>query len=212
VVACASTIAQEAIFSMYEALRPKNIGLIDAPVSGGQPAAEAGTLAIFTAGERAMVDSFKDTFSACGKHLFYLGKLGNGIAMKLINNMLLQTSIVAIAEAMTLGAKAGIDPQTIYDALKVSTGYSVALELHARQIISRDFVATGARLDLAYKDQELQTKLAKTLGVPLLVANVTQQVYQMAINYGLAGEDVAAVVKLYEMLSGVAPAQTPIDS
>jgi 3-hydroxyisobutyrate dehydrogenase-like beta-hydroxyacid dehydrogenase len=207
-VACASTIAPEAIQTMHAALAPRKIELIDAPVSGGGPGAKAGTLTVFAGGDSATVDAFRDVFDAVADNVFHLGKLGSGMAMKLINNMLIQTSSVAIAEAMVMGRKAGIDPQTIYDVVRVSTGYSVAFERRVPKMIARDF-SPGGTLDISYKDQELQTAFAKQLGVPLFVANVTQQVYQMGRNLGLGKEDGSALIKLYEHLSGLSDLSPP---
>jgi len=98
--------------------------------------------------------------------------------------------------------KAGLDPQTIYEVVRVSTGNSVAFEMRAPRMLARNF-APGGTVDISFKDQELETAFAKQLGVPVLLANVTQQVYQMARAAGLAKEDGSAVVKIFERLAGV---------
>jgi 3-hydroxyisobutyrate dehydrogenase len=116
--------------------------------------------------------------------------------------MLVQVNTVAVAEAMVLGVKAGLDPKIIYDVVKVSTGASAAWDLRVPRILSGDFVP-GGTIDISYKDQELETAFAKRLGVPLLLANVTQQVYQMARAQGLNKQDGAAIVKVFENLAGV---------
>src|SRR5438309_1616924 len=90
----------------------------------------------------------------------------------------------AIAEALILGVKAGLDPQTIYDVIRVSTGTSHAFETGVPKILKRDF-SPGGTVDITFKDQELQTAFAKQLGVPLFLANVTQQLYQAARAAGL---------------------------
>ena len=122
--------------------------------------------------------------------------------MKLVNNMLVQVNTVAVAEAMVLGVKAGLDPRTIYEVVRVSTGASAAWELRVPRILEGNF-EPGGTIDISYKDQELETAFAKRLGVPLLLANVTQQVYQMARAQGLNKQDGAAVVKIFERLAGV---------
>jgi 3-hydroxyisobutyrate dehydrogenase len=116
--------------------------------------------------------------------------------------MLIQVNTVAVAEALVLGVKAGLDPQTIYEVVRVSTGNSVAFEMRAPRMLARNF-APGGTVDISFKDQELETAFAKQLGVPVLLANVTQQVYQMARAAGLAKEDGSAVVKIFERLAGV---------
>jgi 3-hydroxyisobutyrate dehydrogenase-like beta-hydroxyacid dehydrogenase len=131
-----------------------------------------------------------------------MGEIGGGLAMKLINNMLLQVQVVAIAEGMVLGAKAGLDPRQVIEVVRVSTGRSEAFERAAPRMVARDFSPSGTT-DISYKDQELETALAKALGVPMLLANVTQQVYQMARAAGYGKEDGSAVVKVLERLAGV---------
>src|ERR1044072_9286554 len=137
-----------------------------------------------------------------GNRTFHVGALGSGLAMKLVNNMLVQVNTVAVAEALVLGVKAGLDPQTIYDVVRVSTGTSYAFEGRAPKKLPRDF-APGGTIDISFKDQELETAFAKQLGVPVLLANVTQQVYQMARAQGLNKQDGSAVVKIFEQMAGV---------
>jgi 3-hydroxyisobutyrate dehydrogenase len=116
--------------------------------------------------------------------------------------MLVQVNTVAVAEAMVLGVKAGLDPQTIYEVVRVSTGASAAWELRVPRILAGDF-EPGGTIDISYKDQELETAFAKRLGVPLLLANLTQQVYQIARAQGLNKKDGAAIVKIFEHMAGV---------
>jgi 3-hydroxyisobutyrate dehydrogenase len=137
-----------------------------------------------------------------GANIFHVGGPGQGLAMKLVNNMLIQVNRVAVAEALVMGVKAGLDPQTIYDVIRVSTGTSHAFETGVPKILARDFTP-GGTVDITYKDQELETAFAKQLGVPLLLANVTQQLYQMARAAGLNKEDGLAVIKVLEQLAGV---------
>lgn len=176
--------------------------MIDAPVSGGTGRAQSGELSVIVGGDAAVVAKCKDLFDVMGSQTFHVGPLGSGLAMKLVNNMLVQVNTVAVAEAMVLGVKAGLDPKTIYDVVRVSTGASAAWELRVPRILEGDFVP-GGTIDISYKDQELETAFAKRLGVPLLLANVSQQVYQMARAQGLNKQDGSAIVKVFEKLAGV---------
>ena len=137
-----------------------------------------------------------------GTKIFHVGGLGQGLAMKLVNNMLVQVNAVAVAEALVLGVKAGLDPKTIYEVVRVSTGTSNAFERGVPKILSRDFSATGT-IDISSKDQELETAFAKQLGAPLFLANVSQQVYQMARAAGLGKQDGTAIIQVLEKLAGV---------
>jgi len=202
IVACMSTIDPLAARRLGEALGARGIAMVDAPVSGGTERAASGELSIICGGAADTVKACDDLFRAMGKNVFHVGALGQGLAMKLVNNMLVQVNTVAVAEALVLGVKAGLDPQTIYDVVRVSTGTSFAFETRVPRILKRDF-APGGTVDISFKDQELETQFAKQLGVPVLLANVSQQVYQMARAAGLNKEDGSAIVKVLERLAGV---------
>jgi 3-hydroxyisobutyrate dehydrogenase-like beta-hydroxyacid dehydrogenase len=205
-VICMSTIDPFALRRMGEALAAQGIALLDAPVSGGTTGAAAATLSVIVGGPQEAFAACEDLFRAMGRNVFHVGKLGNGLAMKLLNNMLLQVNTVAVAEAMVLGTKAGLDPEQIREVIGVSTGHSQAFERSAPRMIRRDFSASGTT-DISFKDQELETAFAKALGVPILLANVTQQIYQMARAAGYGKEDGSAIVKVLERLAGVTVGQ-----
>ena len=202
VVICMSTVDVPALQRVGERLAAQGIALLDAPVSGGTTGAEAGTLSVIVGGPRETFEACQDLFRAMGRNVFHMGGLGSGLAMKLINNMLLQVQVVAIAEGLVLGARAGLDLNQAIEVLRVSTGASVALERSGPRMVARDFSPSGT-VDISYKDQEVETALAKALGVPLVLANVTQQFYQMARAAGYGKEDGSAVVKVIERLAGV---------
>jgi 3-hydroxyisobutyrate dehydrogenase-like beta-hydroxyacid dehydrogenase len=182
--------------------------MLDAPVSGGTVRAISGELSIIVGGAAETFAACRDLFEAMGARIFHVGGLGQGLAMKLVNNMLGQVNAVAIAEALVMGVKAGLDPQTIYDVIRVSTGTSWGFESRVPKILARDF-SPGGTVDISYKDQELETSFAKQLGVPVLLANVSQQVYQMARAAGLNKEDGSAVIKVIERLAGVEVSARP---
>ncbi len=202
IVLCMATIDPFAARDIADRLAARGMAMLDAPVSGGTARAQSGELSVIVGGDRAVFDKCQDLFSAMGSRSFHVGPLGSGLAMKLVNNMLVQVNTVAVAEALVLGVKAGLDPQMIYDVVRVSTGASAAWEMRVPRILAGDY-APGGTVDISYKDQELETAFAKRLGVPVLLANLTQQVYQMARAQGLNKEDGSAVVKIYEHLAGI---------
>ena len=128
IVICMSTIDPFAAKRLAESSPRAACTMLDAPVSGGTERAKSGELSIIAGGEAATFDACHDLFKAMGTNLFHVGPLGSGLAMKLVNNMLIQVNRVAVAEAMVLGVKAGLDPQKIYDVVRVSTGTSYAFE------------------------------------------------------------------------------------
>lgn len=202
IVISMSTIDPFVACRLAERLAGKGVAMLDAPVSGGTVRARSGELSIIVGGPAETYAACEDLFRAMGKNLFHVGPQGQGLAMKLVNNMLGQVATVAIAEALVFGVKAGLDPQRIYEVVRASTGTSAQFESRVPRILRRDF-APGGTIDISYKDQELETSFAKALGVPLLLANLSQQVYQMARAAGLNKEDGSAIIKVYEKLAGV---------
>jgi len=202
VVLCMSTIDPLALRRMGDELAKRGVALLDAPISGGVVGAEAGTLTVIVGGAKKVFAECEPIFRLFGKNVFHVGALGNGLAMKLLNNMLLQVNVVAVAEAMVMGTKAGLDPNQIVEVISLCTGRSNAFERSAPRMIKRDFTPAGT-IDISFKDQELETGFAKALGVPILLANVTQQVYQMARAAGYGKEEGASVVKVIEAMAGV---------
>lgn len=202
IVACMSTIDPLAAQRIAARLAEKGVSMVDAPVSGGTHGAAAGTLSVIVGGPAETFAACEDMFKAMGRNVFHVGDLGHGLAMKLINNMLGQITTVAIAEALVFGRKAGLDPKKIYEVVSVSTGNSVQFQNRVPRMLARNFTP-GGTIDISYKDQGLETDFAKALGVPLLLANLTQQVYQMGRAAGLNKEDGSAIVKVYERLAGV---------
>jgi 3-hydroxyisobutyrate dehydrogenase-like beta-hydroxyacid dehydrogenase len=202
IVVCMSTIDPFAARSLGDRLAAGGASMLDAPVSGGTGRAVSGELSVIAGGPREAFDACRDLFEAMGGRLFHVGGLGQGLAMKLVNNMLVQVNMVAVAEALVLGVKAGLDPRTIYEVVRVSTGTSSAFERGAARMLARDFSPAGT-VDISFKDQELETAFAKQLGAPLLLANVSQQVYQMARAAGLGKQDGTAIVQVLERLAGV---------
>ena len=202
IVISMSTIDPLAARRLADTLAARDIAMLDAPVSGGTERAKTGELSIIAGGDAATFEACRDLFKAMGTKIFHVGGLGQGLAMKLVNNMLVQVNMVAVAEALVLGVKAGLDPKTIYEVVRVSTGTSSAFERGAARMLARDFSPAGT-VDISFKDQELETAFAKQLGAPLLLANVSQQVYQMARAAGLGKQDGTAIIQVLERLAGV---------
>jgi 3-hydroxyisobutyrate dehydrogenase len=202
VVLCMSTIDPIAARRISDHLAQRGVAMLDAPVSGGTHGAADGTLSVIVGGPAETFAASEDLFRAMGKNVFHVGDLGHGLAMKLINNMLGQIATVAIAEALVFGKKAGLDPRKIFEVVSVSTGNSVQFQNRVPRMLARNFVP-GGTIDISYKDQELETSFAKALGVPLLMANVSQQVYQMARAAGLNKQDGSSIIKVFERMAGV---------
>jgi len=201
VIVSMSTIDPQALRNMHGPLSEKGVDLIDAGVSGMDTGARDGTLKAFIGGSETALEKVRSVLETMTSEITYFGAIGQGVVMKLVNNMLTQVSRVVMAEALVFGAKAGLDPKKMFDTITQSTGNSVAFQAFAPRMLSRDF--EGCPMDIAYKDMEIQTAVGKDMKVPMLMANLALQVYQMARASGLSREDGAAVVKVYEQYAGV---------
>lgn len=176
---------------------------IDAPVSGGVAGAAAGTLTIMAGGKTEVLERCRPILDVLGKKIYHVGDVGAGDAVKLVNNMLLGINMAAVAEAMTLGVKAGLDPKILYEVIAASSGRSYALEAKTPNFILKGQFEPGFAIDLQYKDLEMATQTGKDLGLPLLLANVAGQVFETARARGLGRKDISALVTLQEELAGV---------
>jgi len=184
------------------AARERGSDLVDAPVSGGPDGAEKGTLTVMVGGAKETYDRALPLLQSIGKNIFHIGDVGSGNAMKMVNQILCGVHMVAATEALILGAKAGIDARTMYDVIMVSSGYSRTFQNRVAQLMTgnTDPVFT---VDLMLKDLNLATEYAHEMGVPMLVLNITKQIYHAAKASGLGSKDFSTVATLLEGLVGV---------
>jgi 3-hydroxyisobutyrate dehydrogenase-like beta-hydroxyacid dehydrogenase len=201
VVVSMSTIDPIALQKMHAKLAAKGVGLIDAPVTGMDKGAREGTLKAYVGGEAAHLEQARPVLMGMCAEATHVGGIGQGCVMKMINNMLAQINRIVVAEAFVLGAKAGLDPKVMFELIGKTTGNSAALQIYAPRMMAHDF--KGSRMDITFKDMELQTALGKSLKVPLFMATIAQQVCQMGRASGYGSEDGCAVVKVYEQFAGI---------
>ena len=115
-----------------------------------------------------------------------------------MNNLISLVNVVVLSEGMVLGVKAGVDPETLHDVIKVSSGGSYALEVKLPRYISKGEFTPGFALDLACKDLGLAIDLGREIGVPLSVTSMAQQIYEKARTRGMGRLDHTAVITLLE--------------
>jgi 3-hydroxyisobutyrate dehydrogenase len=151
--------------SLHGDLARRGLALVDAPVSGGVPRATDGSLAIMIGGDAAAVAAAKLVLSKMGTRLFDVGGPGNGHAMKALNNFVAGTGFIAVAEAVLVGKKFGLDPAVMIDVMNASTGKNFNTENVVRQhVISRQF-ASGFALGLLAKDVGIAAVLARAIDI-----------------------------------------------
>jgi 3-hydroxyisobutyrate dehydrogenase len=164
-----------------EKLAQRGFHLVDAPVSGARMRAESGTLAIMIGcGEPALLERVKPVLSAMGNQLFVLGGLGNGHAMKAINNVIGGATMVAVAEGLALGERFGLDPALLVEVLNASTGRSFITELVAREHVIAGRYATGFALGLLAKDVRIAAELGEGLGLDLPLFRLARERLEVA--------------------------------
>ncbi|MDR3591153.1 MAG: NAD(P)-dependent oxidoreductase [Negativicutes bacterium] len=181
----------------------REVDYIDAPVSGGVAGATAGSLTIMAGGRTEVLEACREVLSVLGKKIYHVGPVGSGDTVKLVNNLLLGINMAAVAEAMTLGVKAGLDPQVMFDVIAASSGRSYALEAKVPNFVLKGNFEPGFAVDLQYKDLEMASQTGKELGLPLLLTNIAGQIYETARAKGLGRKDISAVVAMQEELAGV---------
>jgi 3-hydroxyisobutyrate dehydrogenase-like beta-hydroxyacid dehydrogenase len=190
------------------AMAEKDIPTLDGPVSGGVVGAEKGTIAIMAGGEREVFDRCMPVFESFGENIIHTGALGSGCIAKIVNNMVAFTNMTAGAEGLMLGVAAGIDPAILDQVVRNSSGNSMSYRGVAKSALTRDF-APAFTVDLAYKDLRLALELADELDMPLLLGPQVHNIMRMARSKDGGGENVTAVLKVYEAMMGqqVGPAE-----
>jgi 2-hydroxymethylglutarate dehydrogenase len=182
--------------------KAKGLGFLEAPVSGGVSGAAAGTLAIMIGGDAETLKRVEAVLKPIGPNIFHVGPVGAGNTVKAINNMMASVNSLAMMEGVAVGVKAGLDPMTIYEVVKASSGGSKALERIPRAIVPRNF-EPGFKVSLMNKDLETFNTIAKELHVPVSFANVAQRYQQAAMAAGLADHDTTAAMLIIERLACV---------
>lgn len=188
---------------LARALAERSVEMVDAPVSGGPVGAADGTLTIMVGGKEDVYRDCLPILQTMGKRIFYIGSNGAGHTMKALNNMMFAVNMQGVVEGLVLGAKAGLNPEKIVEVVSTASGRSYALDTKAvRQILASNY-RPGFSTDLLYKDVDIATTLGRALGVPLLAANMAQQLLAVARGRGMGALDNSCVVKLIEEAAGV---------
>jgi 2-hydroxymethylglutarate dehydrogenase len=184
--------------------RERGVSFLEAPVSGGVSGARAATLAIMAGGDPEVLDRVRPVLRAIGPNIFHVGPAGAGNTVKAINNMMACVNSLAMMEGVAVGVKAGLDPMTVYEVVKASSGGSKALERIVTAIVPRNF-EPGFKVRLMNKDLETFNTIAKELHVPVSFANVAQRYQQAAMAAGLADQDTSVAMTIIERLAAIEP-------
>ena len=193
--------------------RQKGCHVLDAPVSGGKSGAASGNLAVMVGGEREIFDRVKPILDSFGDKVFYAGSIGAGSVAKLVHNMIGHGVRQAIAEGLTLGVKAGVEAEALWECIRRgSLGRMSGLhEGIARTVFTGEFDPPSFALELSRKDIGLATDLGREFNVPMPVANLVEQIAIQGMNRGWGGRDSSVTFLLQEEQAGVEVRATGVD-
>jgi len=197
-----STVSPIVSKKVGEALAAKSVKMLDAPVSGGEKGAVDGALSIMVGGDKAVFDAVLPIFQAMGKTITHLGPLGFGGFTKLANQIIVAVNLTALAEALTLAKKAGLDRELTLTALAGGLAGSKCLDQKKPNYLA-DAYNPGFKIDLHFKDLGLIMESARALGVPLPTTAVVQELFSALRVRGRGGLDHSGVITLLEDFAGL---------
>jgi len=197
-----STISPQVTRELSAEATSRGVYWLDAPVSGGEKGAIEGTLTIMVGGDGAALDRCRPVLEAMGKRITYLGPSGNGQSAKLCNQIMTAVNLLAVCEALTFGAKAGLDLATLHQALTGGAANSWALEVLGRKMIDRDF-APAFMVRLQQKDLRLVFEAAREGHVPLPASALSHQLLAAVEAEGRGHDGTQSLVRIFERLAGL---------
>ncbi len=202
VIADCSTVSADDSKAIDKELRAKGIHFLGAPCTGSKPGAEKGTLTFMIGGDKEVFERVRPYFEPMGKSLYYCGGPGAGLHAKLTQNLILGNLLQAFNEGMVLSAKAGVDPDLMLDILENSAARSGFISFKAPFVFRRDF-STNFSLKWLAKDISLMIESGRSLGVPLPLTALTEQMFRAGIAKGYGDDDICGSIRLLEEIAGV---------
>jgi 2-hydroxy-3-oxopropionate reductase len=197
-----STIAPAVSRRIYDRFKTLGCSALDAPVSGGDIGAKAGTLSIMVGGDQEAFDRALPLFQILGKNIVHIGDAGAGQVTKACNQIVVALTVQAVAEALTLAKKSGVDPAKVREALLGGFGQSRVMEVHGAKMLDGNF-EPGFKLDLFRKDMNLVLQTARELGLPLMGSHQVVPLMDALIANGGGDRDFISVLTLYEKLANL---------
>lgn len=198
-----STVTPQTEKNIYKAAKERNIYMLDAPVSGGVKGATNGKLSIMVGGDKEVFDKIQEVLQVLGEKIYYLGEIGSGQALKLVNQLIFGTNVVALSEAFTLGTKAGMSPDVLYEVLSESAANSYAMQTRYKNFIAKGNFNPGFSIDLMAKDMGLAVQMAKENGSAAVIGNMAEEIYKISQYIGNGSLDISAVINYYEKIADV---------
>jgi 3-hydroxyisobutyrate dehydrogenase-like beta-hydroxyacid dehydrogenase len=207
-----STNAHDVVLRVAEAFAAADCHFLDAPVSGGPSGAASGNLAIWVGGDEAVFEDHRDVLDAFTDRPRYIGPVGQATVAKLVHNCSGYMIQTALAEAFTMGVRAGVDPLTLWSALRQGAqGRVRTFDRMARQFLPAQYDPPAFALRLAHKDMTLATQLGREVGVPMRLAGLAHAEMSEALQRGWGEQDSRVSMRLQVERAGVDIAVDPVD-
>jgi 2-hydroxy-3-oxopropionate reductase len=197
-----STTEPAVIQEAAAALERRGLMLVDAPVSGGEQGAKDGTLSIMAGGRQEAFDAVRPVLETMGTTIVRMGDSGMGQVAKLVNNLIVGITFAAVSEGFVLGAKSGLSPDLLFQAIRGGWAGSKVLEVSAPAILSRDF-RPGGTVDIHWKDLGYALAQAKELDVPVPVTALVHEIFKAARASGRGKLSQPAIIQLWEQVVGM---------
>ncbi len=198
-----STIAPTESQRIAAALAEHDIQMLDAPISGGPARAATGELAIMVGGADEVFAQARPVLDALGANVTHVGPGGMGEVVKLVNNTILGSLMIAIAEAFTMAVKAGADAATAREVIMQSAGANFLLDQWLKDRMLKDNYDPGFATTLMQKDLGAALETARALGVPMMMTGLAYQLYELAEGQGYNKDDYSAISKIYQDAANV---------
>lgn len=197
-----SSIAPEMSRSIAARAKEKGVVMLDAPVTGNPKVAAEGKLGIMVGGPQETFEVCKPVFEKMGVKIIHVGENGKGTTLKLINNLIMGIAIQAVAEALVLAKKAGIDPVKVMEITSVGGARTGAMETRGPKMIRHDFTP-GFSLNNMYKDLSTAMKLADEVGAVLPAGSITREIVKAAKSQGKGEMEASVVITVMEELANI---------
>ncbi|MCK4693902.1 MAG: NAD(P)-dependent oxidoreductase, partial [Anaerolineales bacterium] len=195
-----STIKPETARSIASKLAEVEVSALDAPVSGGDVGAKAGTLAIMVGGPRDTFDSILPIFQAMGKTITYVGESGAGQVAKACNQIMVAAQMVAMGELILLAQKSGVDPRRVIDAIQGGAAQCWALDVKPQRLFAGER-QPGFKAYMQHKDLGIVLDTARAYGMPLPATAVVMQLFEAMLQMGMEDLDNSGVIGVLEVMA-----------
>lgn len=196
-----SSIEPKVSQEIFAACDAKGVDMLDAPVSGGEPKAIDGTMAIMVGGKKTIFEKNYDILMVMGGSATYCGDIGSGNTTKLTNQIIVAANIAALAEGMMLASMNNVDPNLVFNAIKNGLAGSTVMNAKAPMMIAQDF-KPGFKIDLHIKDLNNVLSSGHDVGSPLPITAIVMEMFQTLRADGCGQDDHSALLKYYQKLTG----------